>query len=297
MLKGQTETHDEIVRSILDGSYGVDSIDEFKEILKTAPDNPLLFRAYGDVLVHNDMYDDAADAYKHSSSLFIESDNILQAIFSKILQWSVIKARERECRAIYATLREIRSEEVPSYHFFSRMNYSELMAVLGELACARVSAGEVIKGKGEPETDIYFIAEGVVSETVEYYSQENESKQFTVNLTENMFFGDIYPMENEKFSNSVIESLTNVDVLRISKDDIIDVCRRYPNIDFLTKGLCRTRNGSGNGRYLHLVRATTRYQLQTKVTLKIFPQHEGENPVVPVSVSAKSIGRDQLPIW
>ena len=280
MLKGQTERHDEVIRSILDGSYGVKSIDEFNAILAATPENPLLFRTYGDALVNNDMYDAAADAYKQSSSLFLESNNILQAIFSKILQWSVIKVRDRECRAIYTALREIRTEEVPSYEFFARMNYSELAAVLGELECVRMPAGELIKGQGEPETDLYFIAEGVLSETIDHYSQDNESQRFTVNLTETMFFGDIYPIENEKFSRSVIESYTNVDLLKISKGDIVNIRRRYPNIDFLTMRLCRTRNGSGNGRYLHLVRATTRYQLQTKVTLKIFPQQEGENPLV-----------------
>jgi len=44
--------------------------------------------------------------------------------------------------------------------------------------------------------------------------------------------------------------------------------------------LCQTRSGSDSQRYSYLVRAATRYQLQTKVILKIFPDKENENPVV-----------------
>jgi len=101
------------------------------------------------------MFDEGARAYKKSADLFMKSEAIIQAILSKILQWSVIKVSERECRSIYRTLRDIKSEEIPALHFFARMTYSELIAVIGELEQVQSSAGQVLRELKDPELGIF----------------------------------------------------------------------------------------------------------------------------------------------
>ena len=280
MFDKPTKEHSDVVSSILDGSRTIDGLEEFKEILGTDPENPSLLRVYGDFLVRDKMFDEGARAYKKSADLFMKSEAIIQAILSKILQWSVIKVSERECRSIYRTLRDIKSEEIPALHFFARMTYSELIAVIGELEQVQSSAGQVLRELNDPELGIFFIASGHLSEDVNHHSSTEKLEQSATTLTENMFFGDIYPFEEEKLSLSRVETITNVRLLRFSKPDIISVCRNYPNIRFLIMELCQTRSGSDSQRYSYLVRAATRYQLQTKVILKIFPDKENENPVV-----------------
>ncbi|TFG35224.1 MAG: cyclic nucleotide-binding domain-containing protein, partial [Nitrospirales bacterium] len=196
------------------------------------------------------------------------------------LQWGVSKVSERECRSIYSALRDIKSEEVPAFHFFARMTYSELIAVIGELEPVLFSSGRVLREPDDPELDIFFIISGLVRETVNYHSDTGELKQFIATLAENMFFGDIYPFEEETLSPSRVETITDVQLLRFSTPDIMRVCRKYPNIGFLIMELCQTRHGSESRRYAYLVRAATRYQLQTKVTLEIFPDEKNKSPLV-----------------
>ena len=280
MFDKPTKEHSDVVSSILDGSRTIDGLEEFKEILGTDPENPSLLRVYGDFLVRDKMFDEGARAYKKSADLFTKSESIIQAILSKILQWSVIKVSERECRSIYRTLHDIKSEEIPALHFFARMTYSELIAVIGELEQVQSAAGQVLRELNDPELGIFFIASGHLSEDVNHHSSTEKLEQSATTLIENMFFGDIYPFEEEKLSLSRVETITNVRLLRFSKPDIISVCRNYPNIRFLIMELCQTRSGSDSQRYSYLVRAATRYQLQTKVILKIFPDKENESPVV-----------------
>jgi CRP-like cAMP-binding protein len=280
MFDDLTEKRDDIVSSIVDGSRTVDTVEEFKAILQTDPENASLLRAYADFLVGETMFDEAALEYKKSIGLFVKSGSIVQAMLSNLLQWGVIKVSERDCRSIYRTLHDIKSEEVPAFNFFARMSYSELITVLGELEQVHISAGQVLREPGDPEYDIFFIVSGLLRETVNYYSSTGELKQFTATLAENMFFGDIYPLEEENLSPSRVETITDVQLLRFSMPDIMRVCRKYPNIRLLIMELCQTRRGSESRRYSHLVRTTTRYQLQTKVTLEIFPNDKNETPLI-----------------
>jgi CRP-like cAMP-binding protein len=280
MFDDLTEKRDDIVSSILDGSRTVNTVEEFEEILQTDPENPSLLRAYADFLVGNTMFDEAAVVYKKSAGLFAKSAAIVQAMLSTILHWGVIKVSERECRSIYSALHDIKSEEVPAFDFFTRMTYSELIAVMGELEHAHFSPGHVLREPNDPEYDIFFIVSGLLRETVNYQSTAGGLKQFTATLAENMFFGDVYPLEEETLSPSRVETITDVQLLRFSKPDIMRVCRIYPNIRLLLMDLCQTRRGSESRQYSRLVRATRRYQLQTKVTLEIFPNEKNESPII-----------------
>jgi len=280
MFDDLTEKRDDIVSTILDGSRTINTTEEFEAILQTDPENPSLLRAYGDFLVEKAMFDEAALEYKKSTVLFLKSGSIVPAILSNILYWTVIKVSERECRSIYRTLHDIKSEEVPAFNFFARMTYAELIAVIGELEQEHLSSGQVLREPNDPEYDIFFIVSGLLRETVNYHSTTGELKQFTATLAENMFFGDVYPLEEENLSPSRVESITDVQLLRFSKRDIISVCRKYPNIRLLLMELCQTRRGSESRQYSQLVRATTRYQLQTKVTLEIFSDDKNEIPLI-----------------
>ncbi|MBT8490718.1 MAG: PilZ domain-containing protein, partial [Deltaproteobacteria bacterium] len=259
----------------------IDSIDEFKNILQTAHDDPALLKIYADLLVQKKMYDDAANIYREAAERFVDSGMMLPAIFCKVQEWSNIRSSDRECRSIYSGLRDIESDEIAVYDFFARMTYSELFAVIGELEPAHVQAGGVVKKPEDPENDIYFIVSGVLSETTYQPSEEEgEFKKVTENLTENHFLCDLYPFEEERSSSSVVDAITDVEALKISKSDLGRVCRKYPNIEFLTMELCDSRSESGGRKSFQQIRTSTRYQLQTKVTLKIFPDEEGTSALV-----------------
>lgn len=281
-MNGQSENQVNVVKSIIEGSTTIESIDEFKNILQTAHDDPALLRIYADLLVQKGVYEDAANMYREAVEHFVASGMMLPAIFCKIQEWSNIKSSDRECRAIYSGLRDIETDEIAVYNFFARMTYSELFAVMGELEPVHVQAGVLVKKPEDPEKDICFVVSGVLSETTYKGSEEEEGgvKKVTDNLTENHFLGDIYPFEEEKSASSVVEAITDVEALKISKADLVRVCRKYPNVEYLTMELSDTRSASGGRKTYQQIRASTRYQLQTKVTLKIFPDEEGTSALV-----------------
>ena len=284
-MDGQNENQVKAVDSLTDRITSIDSIDKLENILQTAHDDPALLKIYADLLVRKEMYDDAAAIYREAVEHFVESGMILPAIFCKIREWRNIKVADRECRAIYSGLRNIESDQIAVYNFFARMTYSELFAVIDELEPVHIQTGTMLKKPEDPEKEIYFIVSGVLSETTYKSSQEGEEgegelKKVTENLTENHFLGDIYPFEEEKSSSSVVEAITDVEALKFSKTGLVRVCKKYPNVEFLTMELCMSCSVSGGIRSYQQIRATTRYQLQTKVTLKIFPDEEGRGALV-----------------
>ena len=192
----------------------------------------------------------------------------------------MIKASGRECRSIYRALRDVKSEEGPAVHFFARMTYQELIAIMGELEQVRFSSGQVLRELNDPELDIFFIVSGTLRENIHHHSSTGELEQRTATLSENMFFGNICPFEEENLSPSHIETITNVQLLKSSKLNIMGVCRKYPNISFLLMELWQTFRGPESQRYAHIVRAAPRYQLQTKTILEILPTQKNERSLV-----------------
>jgi hypothetical protein len=274
--------HIEKQNDIITGSMKIDSIEEFKKILGTSPDNPALLKIYADLLVQKKIFDEAAGNYKKASTLFIESGMILKAMASRIQEWDLIKSSGRECRSIYFALHEIKSEETPVYDLFARMTYPELVTIMEESEIIHLPAGATVIAPGDEENNIYFVVSGTLTEKPGYLSERSKSgdDKSIEKLVENQFFGDIYPYEEERLSHSAIETLTEVDLIKIAKSDVIWICRKYPNVEFLIMELCDTRSESGGKKSSRIIRATERYQLQTKVTLKIFPDEDNQNPLI-----------------
>ena len=66
----------------------------------------------------------------------------------------------------------------------------------------------------------------------------------------------------------------------IERSDLIRISRKHAAVEFLTMELCNLRSGTGGKKSLQIVRTSRRYQLQTKVTLKIFPDNTSESALV-----------------
>ena len=75
-MKISINQHDDhqysVMQRVLDGTLAVDSVEEFDEILKIYPDDPLLQRKYADLLMDKSMLDEAQVAFKKASLLFID---------------------------------------------------------------------------------------------------------------------------------------------------------------------------------------------------------------------------------
>ena len=280
-MTDRIEKQNSIVSRIIDGSVTIDSVAEFENLLKVFPNDPGLHRIFANLLKRKKSFDAAADAYGTAAKLFIEADMTLQAIVSKILEWRIFKPSHQEGQAFYSSLREGRSKGTAVHNFFIEMTYPEIIAFMIELAIQHFPASGMVKRFGDEENNLYFIVSGALEET-SYYRLEKggrAQKKSTKNLVEDNFFGEIYPFEEEKVSQSDITTISRVELAKIPKSRLMLVCRKYPNVKLLVNGLYETCPDSDAEGHSKTVRKTVRYQLPTQVNLKIFRDEPGKAPL------------------
>jgi hypothetical protein len=273
-----------IAAQIVDGSITIDSTEEFDNILKLFPDDPELQRVYSDLLVKNNRCDAAAQSYGKAAKLFIDSDMMLPALVSKSLQWKIKPpVHLAEARHFFSMLQKGSYHPTPVNDFFGRLSYPAMLAILYNMAKVRLAAGKIVKKNGEGEKDLYFIVSGALRETT-YHPVKNDRetlyKKSTLNLSENDFFGEVYPFEEEKLSQSYIEAVTRVELIKISKANLVRICGKYPEVEPALSDLCRTRFAGGQRTALPRDRKGGRHILPLKINLKIATDPSGINPLI-----------------
>jgi CRP-like cAMP-binding protein len=241
-MNDQTDKQSSIVSRIIDGSVTIDSVAEFNNLLKAFPNDPWLHKFFADLLTREKSFYAAADAYGTAAELFIEADMTLQAL---------------------------------------AMTYSEMIAFMRMLTLRNFPAESMLKRFGDEENDLYFVVSGALEETI-YHRLEKGGrvqKKSTKTLVVNDFFGEMYPFEEEKVSQSDIETITRVEFAKISKSRLMAICRKYPNVKNLVNGLYQSRSVSDEERFSSIIRKTVRRQLPTQVNIKIFGDEQGKAPL------------------
>ena len=274
-----------IAAQIIDGSLIIDSTDEFQDILKLFPNDPALLRAYADLLLERGQAQAAAQYYQKAAELFVESGFILQAIVSKSLQWRTQPPSEpTETRQFFSGLKRGKPNENPLNVFFYRLPYAAIISILNRLVKVRLPAGRMIKKVGDEENHLYFIISGTVRKTsfepVKRNDHETVYKKSTVNLSESDFFGNIYPFEESKFSQSYLETITQVEFVKISKIDLMKACIQYPDIDFGIKQLYGAASDIRENESSPTLRRSERHQLPIRTKLEVNIDRYGSQPII-----------------
>ncbi len=281
-MNSYVETQSSIVKRIVEGSVTLDSVEDFKNIIEIFPDDPGVYRAYGDFLTQDKSFDVAIIAYRKACQLFIDLGMMLQAVVAKILEWRIVRPSHQEARNFHSTLKAAKLQESPLHKFIAQMTYSEMIAFVAKLVRLRFPAGDVVKSFGTIEDNVYFIVSGALKETTYRSIEEKEKgvKRSVDDLVENQFFGNIYPFEHNKQSESDVETITRVELVKISKNRLRRICNKYPNVELLVKALYEEQALSAEKESSPAVRKTIRHQLPTKVRIKIFPKEVEKSPLV-----------------
>lgn len=280
-MSDQLETQSSIVKRIIDGSLTIDSVGEFENLLKVFPNDPGLHRAFADLLVRHKSFDAAVDAYRAAAKHFIEAGMGLQAMVSKISEWRVVRPSHQEGKAFHVSLCKGIAEDTPVQRFLSKMTYPEMVAFMVKLVRIRVRAGRVLKKFGDVHNDMYFVVSGALKETTSQPLEEGEKvhNKTAADLVENDFFGDIYPFDGDRVSQSDVETITRAELVKISKPRLMMVCEKYPHVEHLVDELYKTRSEASVELSSPTVRKTARHQLPTKVSMKVFREEIGKTPV------------------
>jgi CRP-like cAMP-binding protein len=274
--------HRSIVRNIIDGSITIDSISEFESILKIFPNNPALQSVYADLLINNNLIDAAAKAYRKAATLYIDSGMMLSAVLVKILEWRIFKPSPQQARPFYSILRKAAFDETPLNIFLNSLSHSEMAAVTIRMARVRLPEGKMIKKTGGVDNSLYFIAAGIVKATTSkpQSNEQETSKDSAIYLSENDIFGDIFPLEEENVSQSDTETVTYVELGKITKPRLIEVCRKYPNVEQALIKLFYDNSKSLRKTSLQEDRKLDRQPLCTQMSLEIFRKGTDNLPLV-----------------
>jgi CRP-like cAMP-binding protein len=263
------------IEHIANGSIVINSIELMLDILNKFPSEPDLVRIYADMLLKDKMHAAAAKAYNRATSLYLKNGKMLPAIVAKISQWHIEMLSDQNVKSFFSELSNNNNKELPIGRFFSKLSIDELKALCFLFETIRLPAGEVVKEIGDTEDHLFFIVSGQLKDSI-YLTLQNQRKVFrkpTLILSENDYFGDIYPFNKEQRSQSYIETLKPVELVRIPKEKLMRICRKYPNIELGIIDLLKIRSQSIEGEPSFKLRRAPRYELKLKLNVDIFPKN------------------------
>jgi CRP-like cAMP-binding protein len=271
-----------IAKHIVDGSITLDSTDEFKSILRIFPSDPALHRVFADHLVHKKSIEAAIGAYSKAATLNIESGMMLQAIICKIQEWRLKKPNRQKAERFYRALSGGRYHQTPLNVFFNSLSFDEFSELLNQMTRVRVAAGKTVRKLGDQEKDLYLIVSGTLKATkiLPLAKMQDKPQKTAVYLTENDFFGNIYPFENENISQAFVETIANAELVKIPREKFKKICKKYPNIELGLIDLFKARSEAGEEGLLRQVRLTGRHKLPIKIEMKIYPGNSGSHPII-----------------
>jgi len=271
-----------IPEHIIDGSIVIDSVEAFKSILKQFPENANLLKAYSDFLTKSNLFDLAAKSYGEAASQFVETGNILQAIVSKKLQWRIQPAKKKEVQRFLEALKNGNFSEIPLKVFLNRLTEEEILALISCFVRARLPAGKIIKKKGDDEDNLYFVVSGTLKDS--FYPSLAEKvkvhRPSDIFLTENQFFGDIYPFNENRKCGSDIETTTQVELVKLSKTKLIQLCKKFPNIELAILELFKVRRNSEEKSLSKSIRKANRYHVPIDMNLELYPKGSENSTVI-----------------
>lgn len=272
-----------IAAQIIDGSIKIESTAEFENVLQIFPNDPALLRAYGDLQVVKNRPDVAAQSFGKAARLFIDAGMVLQAIVSKSLQWKINSPSDpTEIRQFFITLKKAGYQETPVNAFFHRLEYQALVGILFPLVKTRLPADRIVKKAGDGEKHLYFIVSGALRATSYQPVEANSEtvyKKSAFHLSDNDFFGAVYPFEEKQLSKSYVETITQTELIKIPKINLMKVCVKHPEVEEALMDLFGSQSGIEEKEFLQIDRKGDRQEIPIKVHLQIHPQSNNEQPL------------------
>lgn len=221
-------------------------------------------------------------SYSKAATLNIESGMMLQAIICKILEWRLKKPTRQKAQRFFRALSGGRYHQTPLNVFINGLSFTEFTALVNQMTRVRMAAGRTVRKIGDRETDLYLIVTGNLKATtlLPLNGNQEEPPKTIVYLSENDFFGDIYPYDSEKISQAFVETITAAELVKISKVKLKRICKKYPNIELGLIDLFKARSEIGAESLLRKVRLIDRHKLPIKIDLQIYPGKSGDHTIV-----------------
>ncbi|NTV15207.1 MAG: cyclic nucleotide-binding domain-containing protein [Desulfobulbaceae bacterium] len=268
-----------VFEELISGAITFKSSEEFRNALIKSPHDPWLYRLLADSHKHNKSFVEAEKTYQKSYQLFMDQGKSLQGIAALLRSWSIIRATPHSFRALHSQLRHKASHTSAVAECLAKMSYRELTAVLHKSVLVKHPAQQVIRKAGEVDDSLFVVVYGkLISTAPDNNGPQNDSSALI--LKENDFFGDRHPGTTEKSISNLIKSVTEVELLKISKPDLLTLCGEHPDLQIGLKGLQEDLLLDEGEKPTKFFRKTSRRKLITSMLLEIFDREPGKFPFV-----------------
>jgi hypothetical protein len=271
-----------IPEHIIDGSIVIDSIEAFSSILKQFPKHPALLKKYADLLFRQELLDLAAKSYGQAADLYVNSGRMLQAMLAKKQQWLIKPPSSKDIHLFLSALEQGTFRESPFKTLFDKLSAKEMLSIISGFVRVRLFAGKTVQKAGDRETDLFFVVSGTLKDSI-YPSLDTKEKvhrKRNITLSGDDFFGEIYPFKNNQICKSDITTATQVELVKISRQKLMKLCREFPNIELALIDLFKIRSGPEESSPASTVRKAERYQLPIKMNLELAPRGSFKSPLI-----------------
>ena len=271
-----------IPEHIIDGSIVIDSIEAFSSILKQFPRNPALLKKYADLLFRQELLDLAAKSYGEAAEWYISSGRMLQAMVAKKQQWLIKPPSNTEIHRFISALEQGALRDSPVKRLFDKLSAKEILSIISGFIRVRLFAGKTVQKAGDRETDLFFVVSGTMKDSIypSLQTKEKVHRKRNITLSDDDFFGEIYPFKDNQICKSDITTATQVELVKISRQKLMKLCRQFPKIEPVLIDLFKIRSGSGKSSPASTVRKAERYQLPIKMNLELAPRGSFKSPLV-----------------
>ena len=271
-----------IPEHIIDGSIVIDSIEAFSSILKQFPEHPALLKKYADLLFRQELLDLAAKSYGEAARLYIDSGQMLQAVVAQKQQWLIKPPSNNDIHQFLSTLEKGKFTATPLKRLFDKLSPKEILAIISSFVRVRLFAGKTIQKAGDRETDLYFVVSGTLKDSIfpSLDAKEKVHRKPNIYLSDDDFFGEVYPFDKDQSCRSDIKTVTQVELVKIARQKLMKLCREYPDIEPALIDLFKIRSSPERADAPPTARKANRYQLPIKMNLELKPRGSFKNPLI-----------------
>ncbi|NTV15430.1 MAG: cyclic nucleotide-binding domain-containing protein [Desulfobulbaceae bacterium] len=286
----EEKTAGSLFERLISGTQKISNSEEFRSAIKSSPRDPWLYRLMADFHKRNKSFIEADKTYRKAYNLFMEQGESLQGIAALLRSWSIIRPTPHDFRTLHSQLRRKGSHSSAIAECLAKMSYRELTAVLNKSVLVKYPAQHVVRKAGEIDDSLFLVVYGKLVSTAPDDNGPQDGNNARI-LKENDFFGDRHPSPDEKSISNLVKTTTEVELLKISKPDLLTLCGEHPDLQIGLKGLQKDLSLNDEEKPTKFFRKTSRRKLITTMLLEIFDREPGKFPfVVKCFTSDMSLG-------
>lgn len=265
------------IESAINGSGDIKSPRQFMDLVKQFPTDPDLHRAFADWLVQNEKPASATQTYKRTVNLYLGSGKLLQAISAKLMQWRLTEPTPQDLSAFHSQLQKSALDNTPVNNFFACLGAPEMAALLPAMTVEKIPPGQTVSKFGDVENHLFFVVSGAILNTclLPLGEGETDTAGDAATMDKNTFFGEILPFEQETISECYNKTMLPAELIRVPKNRLYQLCRKYPDMRRAVERLYATRDPSADKNTPGGLRKGGRHDIFLKLSVHIEPDKGG----------------------